>query len=124
MSKKLPALRKCQLLQDIASRDGFEFKHIQEVFEKIQEEIKELKEALDIGDIKQLKHELGDILISVVELARFLNLDAEECLESANERFERRFGYLKDYAKSINRSISELSLEEIDRVWQQSKAFD
>lgn len=124
MAQDIPALKRCQILQDIASKEGFDFKHIQEVFEKISEEIEELKEALERGNLKDLEHELGDILIAIVELARFLNLDAERCLQIANDRFERRFNYVKESAKLMGKQLSQLSLEEIDRLWQDSKALD
>lgn len=124
MAQDIPALKRCQILQDIASKEGFDFKHIQEVFQKISEEIEELKEALERGNLKDLEHELGDILIAIVELARFLNLDAERCLQIANDRFERRFNYVKESAKLMGKQLSQLSLEEIDRLWQDSKALD
>ncbi|MCS7084054.1 MAG: hypothetical protein NZL90_03605 [Aquificaceae bacterium] len=124
MAQDIPALKRCQILQDIASKEGFDFKHIQEVFQKISEEIEELKEALERGNLKDLEHELGDILIAIVELARFLNLDAERCLQIANDRFERRFNYVKESAKLMGKQLSQLSLEEIERLWQDSKALD
>ncbi len=119
--KHLPALMRSQKLQDRASQVGFDFREISEVFEKIQEELEEFKESLSKGDKENLKHEIGDILTAVVELARFVGVDAEEALQEANERFIRRFTYIEEKAKEQGRNLHDMSLEEMDRLWNEAK---
>ncbi len=120
--KSLPALARSQKLQDRASLVGFDFENIDQVFKKLEEEINELKEALSLEDKRSLEHELGDILTAVVELARFLGLDAELCLQKANDRFERRFRYMEERARLMGKSLKEMSLEEMDRLWLEAKS--
>jgi len=119
--KHLPALMRSQKLQDRASRVGFDFTDISQVFEKIEEEINELKESLQEQDRKNIEHEIGDILTAVVELARFVGVDAEQALQSANERFIRRFKYIEDRAKEMGKRLEDMSLEEMDKLWEEGK---
>lgn len=119
--RHLPALMRSQKLQDRASQVGFDFERIEQVFEKIQEEINELKESLEKNDKENVKHEIGDILTAVVELARFVGVDAEEALQEANERFIRRFSYIERKAKQMGKSLQEMSLEEMDELWREAK---
>ncbi|WP_333784539.1 nucleoside triphosphate pyrophosphohydrolase [Thermocrinis sp.] len=122
--KSLPALMRSQKLQDRASLVGFDFESIEQVFEKIEEEMKELKDAIKGGNTKEIKHELGDVLTAVVELARFLKVDAEECLQEANNRFERRFRFLERRAKELGKDLKSMTLQEMDLIWMESKRFD
>ncbi len=119
--KHLPALMRSQKLQDRASRVGFDFTDISQVFEKIEEEINELRESLQEQDRKNIEHEIGDILTAVVELARFVGVDAEQALQSANERFIRRFRYIEDRAKEMGKRLEDMSLEEMDKLWEEGK---
>ncbi len=119
--KHLPALMRSQKLQDRASRVGFDFTDISQVFEKIEEEMTELRESLENNERENLKHEIGDILTAVVELARFLGVDAEEALQEANERFIRRFRYVEKRAKEMGKRLEDMSLEEMDRLWEEGK---
>lgn len=119
--KNLPALMRSQKLQDRASRVGFDFTHISQVFDKIQEEIEELKESIEKEDRENIKHEIGDILTAVVELARFLGVDAEEALQEANDRFVRRFRYIEERAKEMGKSLEDMTLEEMDKLWEEGK---
>ncbi len=119
--RHLPALMRSQKLQDRASQVGFDFTEISQVFEKIEEEIEELKESLKEGDRENVKHEVGDILTAVVELARFLGVDAEEALQEANERFIRRFQYIERRAREMGKDVKDMSLEEMDRLWEEGK---
>jgi len=113
-----------QKLQDRASQVGFDFENINQVFEKIQEEINELKESLEKNDKENIKHEIGDILTAVVELARFVNVDAEEALQEANDRFIRRFSYIEKKAKEMGKKLEDMSLEEMDKLWLEAKALE
>ncbi len=119
--KHLPALMRSQKLQDRASRVGFDFTEISQVFDKIQEEIGELKESIEKNDRENIKHEIGDILTAVVELARFVGVDAEEALQEANERFIRRFQYVERRAKEMGKKLEDMSLEEMDELWEEGK---
>jgi len=92
--------------------------------EKLLEEIEELKGAMALKDRRELEHELGDILTAVVELGRLLGLDAELCLQKANDRFEKRFRYMEKRAKELGRNLKDMSLEEMDRLWMEAKEFD
>ena len=122
--KSLPALIRSQKLQDRASLVGFDFEKPEQVIEKIMEELQELKEAMALGDKRELEHELGDLLTAVVELGRLLRLDAELCLQKANDRFEKRFRYMERKAKELGKELREMSLEEMDKLWMESKNFD
>jgi len=122
--KHLPALMRSQKLQDRAAQAGFDFGNINQVFEKIEEEINELKEALEKGDKENVKHEIGDILTAVVELARFVGVDAEEALQEANERFIRRFSYIEKKAKEQGKKLEDMSLAEMDKLWLEAKKLE
>ncbi|WP_448583575.1 nucleoside triphosphate pyrophosphohydrolase [Thermocrinis sp.] len=122
--KSLPALMRSQKLQDRASLVGFDFESIDQVFEKIEEELQELKEAIESKNTNNIKHEMGDLLTALVELARFLKVDAEQCLQEANDRFERRFRYVERKAKELGKDLKSMSLQEMDLLWMESKRFD
>jgi tetrapyrrole methylase family protein/MazG family protein len=122
--KSLPALMRSQKLQDRASLVGFDFERPEQALEKLLEEIEELKGAMALKDRRELEHELGDILTAVVELGRLLGLDAELCLQKANDRFEKRFRYMEKRAKELGRNLKDMSLEEMDRLWMEAKEFD
>ena len=119
--KSLPALMRSQKLQDRASLIGFDFENLQQVFEKIEEELSELKEAIKTGKREDVEHELGDVLTAIVELARFLNVDAEMCLQKANDRFERRFRYMEKMAKESGKNLKDMTLKEMDELWMKAK---
>ncbi len=119
--KHLPALMRSQKLQDRASQVGFDFTDISQVFGKIEEEINELKESLEENDRENIRHEIGDILTAVVELARFVGVDAETALQEANDRFVRRFSYIENRAKEMGRKLEDMSLEEMDKLWEEGK---
>ncbi len=122
--RSLPALMRSQKLQDRASLVGFDFQEPKQVIEKLMEELQELQEAMASGSKRELEHELGDLLTAVVELGRLLRLDAELCLQKANDRFERRFRYMERRAKELGKSLRDMSLEEMDVLWQEAKRFD
>ncbi len=122
--KSMPALMRSQKLQDRASLVGFDFENIQQVFDKMQEEIQELKEAIKEGNKDNIQHEIGDVLTAVVELSRFLKVDAELALQKANDRFERRFRYMERKAKEMGIELKDMSLKEMDGLWLEAKRFD
>ena len=117
----LPALARAAKLQKKASRLGFDWPELAPVMEKLEEEVAELKEALQ-GSPEEIRHELGDVLFSVVNLARHLQLDAEQVLRQANHRFERRFQRVAEKVTASGRTIKETSPEQLDLFWEAAKA--
>ncbi len=119
--ESLPALQQAQELQKRAARVGFDWDSIEGPWRKLFEEIEELQEAVDSGTEKAVIHELGDLLIAVVNLARFLDVYAEDALRVGNWRFEQRFRQVEQQATAAGRKLSEMTLEELDELWEQAK---
>ena len=117
----LPALSRAQKLQRRAANEGFDWKHYSPVFDKLDEEVSELKQALVNEDKSQIQDEMGDILFTVVNLARHLNLDAESCLRQASGKFEKRFREVEFIYQQGNTAISEIPADELEATWQQVK---
>ncbi|MDD2496832.1 MAG: nucleoside triphosphate pyrophosphohydrolase [Desulfitobacteriaceae bacterium] len=115
----LPALHRAQKIQEKAARVGFDWPNIEGAWEKITEEMAELQESINIG--KGEKEELGDLLFAVVNVARFLHVDAEEAMRETVDKFTKRFSYIEDYAKAADRDLKELSLNEMDQLWNEAK---
>jgi len=114
----LPALSQAQEYQDRAARVGFDWPEIEGVLDKIKEEIEEIKTAeTDF----ELASEIGDLFFAIVNLARWKKVDAESALRSTNMKFKKRFAYVEQGAKKQERNLSELSLEEMDALWNQAK---
>lgn len=114
-------LAKTRALQEQAARVGFDWPHISGVFEKLDEEIGELAEAVEAGDAAQVRRELGDLMFSVVNLSRFLEACASEELEAAGRRFEVRFRCMRARLEDQGRAVQDCSLEELDGIWEQVK---
>ncbi len=119
--KNMPALLRSRKLQDRASSVGFDFQRAEQALEKIEEEIRELKQSLKNKDKQSLEHELGDILTAMVELGRLLDIDAELALHKANERFEKRFRMVESMARQMGKDLKSMSLEEMDELWKFAK---
>jgi tetrapyrrole methylase family protein / MazG family protein len=119
--KAMPALARAQSITRRASHLGFDWPNINPVWEKVSEEINELKTAVASGDKKRTGEELGDLLFSLVNLSRFLDVEAEEVLAQTNERFVRRFHYIETKLKAANKNFDQSSLEEMDRLWEEAK---
>ncbi len=118
----LPALIRAQRLQTKAARVGFDWTRWEEAWDKLQEEMGEVREALSADDAGRIADELGDLLFSMVNVARLRGLDAEECLRRAAEKFTRRFGKMEVEMKAAGRAVSEASAEDLDRAWEAAKA--
>lgn len=114
----LPALAQAQSLQRLAALVGFDWPSIEGVIEKIREELGELLQAEDYA---ARDAELGDLLFSVVNLSRWWEIDAESALRSANSRFKQRFGLIESAARESGKDLSQLSLEEMDEIWNRAK---
>ena len=119
--KSLPALQQAQELQKKVARVGFDWDSIEGPWRKLFEEIEELQEVADRGADEAVAHELGDLLIAVVNLARFLDVYAEDALRVGNRRFEQRFRQVEQQAAAAGRKLSEMTLEELDELWEQAK---
>ncbi|RKY02393.1 nucleoside triphosphate pyrophosphohydrolase [Candidatus Poribacteria bacterium] len=117
----LPSLLRARKLQSRASRVGFDWGSPEEVLPKVREELEELEGVIGSGDIRKIEEEIGDLLFAVVNLARLLRVEPEEALRKANEKFIRRFKEMERRVKSQGRDLRDLSLEEMDRIWDQIK---
>ncbi len=118
----LPALSRSQKLQLRAASAGFDWDNTSSVMDKLDEEISELRTELTIGADKQhVQAELGDLLFSIVNLARHLDIDAETALRNANTKFERRFRYIERALRDKGRVLESAGLEEMDRLWNEAK---
>ncbi len=117
----LPSLTKAQRIQEKASSVGFDWKELSPIWGKINEEIIELKEVIHSNDTNRVKDELGDVLFSIVNLARFLKIDAESALRHTIKKFEGRFKKVEDELESKGVDIQEATLEEMDRIWNEIK---
>lgn len=119
----LPALMRGQKLQKKAARVGFDWPDAKPVFDKLQEEIQELKEAVDARSSEGMKEELGDLLFTVVNLARKLGIDAEPALAAANDKFTKRFHQMESHlARSGQKLDGSLTLAQMDAAWDAIKA--
>jgi tetrapyrrole methylase family protein/MazG family protein len=114
----LPALNQAQEYQERAARVGFDWPEIEGVLDKISEEIHEVQEA---SEPEQITEELGDLFFALVNLARWKNVDAESALRATNLKFKRRFAHIEAGAKRQARNLSELSLDEMESLWQEAK---
>ena len=103
---------------------SFDWEHIGQVIDKVEEEWAELKEAIASGESKAMEDELGDVFFTLVQLSRHLQLDPEHALTSANHKFLRRFGAMKKIIEEANLNLSELSLETMETYWKKAKKLE
>jgi tetrapyrrole methylase family protein/MazG family protein len=120
--KALPALIRARKVQKRAADIGFDWDDPEGAFEKLTEETRELKEASLEADLEHIREELGDLLFSVVNVARFLDVDPENALERATEKFTERFGKMEDRARLEGKDLKDMSLSEMDDLWDRAKA--
>lgn len=117
----LPAMVKAMRLQEKARQVGFEWENKSQVWEKVEEETAELKIAVKSGDTAKMAEELGDVFFSLINYARFLQMDAETTLEITNKKFIQRFTQMEETALKSGRKLSEMTLEEMDFIWNSIK---
>lgn len=122
--KGLPALVKANRIQDKVSGIGFDWEKPEQVWEKVEEELAEFQEEVKKKDADKMEAEFGDVLFSMVNYARFLNISPENALERTNKKFIKRFQYLEEKAKGIGKSLKEMTLEEMDVFWEEAKLVD
>ncbi len=118
--KSLPSVVKATRIQEKAKQVGFEWDNIADVWKKVEEEMEELKEAETIS-LEKTEEEFGDLLFSLVNYARFLHIDAETALEKTNKKFIYRFQAMEEEAKANGKELSEMSLQEMDEMWNRIK---
>jgi XTP/dITP diphosphohydrolase len=119
--KQLPALIRAQRMQEKAANVGFDWPEFSQVWDKLEEELREFKEVLEEGDPQKSREEFGDLLFSLVNAGRFFDLNAEDSLRSTNKKFTRRFQYIEDQLDQENKTLSEATLEDMDKHWNQAK---
>ncbi|KHC92713.1 MULTISPECIES: nucleoside triphosphate pyrophosphohydrolase [unclassified Thermotoga] len=117
----VPALSMARRIQENASQVGFDWKDPEGVYEKIEEELKELKEAKDPGELEE---EFGDLLFSIVNLSRFLNVDPESALRKATRKFVERFKRMEELIEKDGLVLEELPIEKLDEYWEKAKGGD
>ncbi len=122
--RTMPALARAYRVQEKASRVGFDWGHIKDVWPKVYEELKELEEALEKKDLKKTEDELGDVLFSIVNISRFLEVNPEDALRGTIEKFIRRFRYVEQKFSEANRSMKDATLEEMDVFWNEAKKME
>ncbi len=117
----LPALIKAQRMQEKAANVGFDWPEWRQAWEKLDEELAEFKETLEHGDEENSAKEFGDVLFSMVNVARFFDLTAEDSLRKTNRKFEQRFRFVEEGLKSQGKSLKDATLQEMDGLWEASK---
>ena len=121
--RSLPALIKASRIQDKAASAGFDWEKPEQVFEKVIEEIDELKEEVKHQNSKKIELEFGDVLFSLINYARFIKVDPESALEKTNKKFINRFQYLEKEAAKEGKKLTSMTLEEMNVFWEKSKTF-
>ncbi len=118
--KSMPSLIKAMRMQDKAAQVGFDWPEKDQVWNKVEEELQEFKTA----DENNIEAEFGDLLFSLVNFARWNNINPDDALEQTNAKFKRRFEYIELQAKRNDKSLKEMTLEEMDEIWNKAKSFD
>jgi len=119
--KSLPALVKANRIQDKVSGVGFDWESPNQVWEKVEEELKEFQFEVSEGNQEAMESEFGDVLFSMVNYARFLSINPENALERTNKKFSKRFQYLETKAKTLNKDLKDMTLAEMDIFWEEAK---
>ena len=122
--KSLPALVKAYRIQDKVSGIGFDWEKAEAVFDKVKEELDELKEEVKAKNTDNIEAEWGDVIFSLVNYARFLNINPENALERTNKKFIKRFNHIERKAEEDGKRVNELTMNEMERYWQEAKLKD
>ena len=115
--KSLPAMVKAMRLQEKAKQVGFEWDNTEQVWEKVEEEMTELKSAIAGGSHAEMEEEFGDVVFSLINYARFLQIDAENALEKTNKKFIHRFTQMEEQALQSGKNLNDMTLQEMDAIW-------
>ncbi|MBC7288589.1 MAG: nucleoside triphosphate pyrophosphohydrolase [Armatimonadetes bacterium] len=124
IARGLPALQEAEKVQQRARQVGFDWPEISGVWAKVEEEVQELRRAAEGGDKLAIDAELGDLLFAVVNLARFLGIDPEQALRRATRRFVQRFREVEAAAEASGKKLQEMTLDEMDALWEAAKGGD
>ena len=119
--KSLPALVKASRIQDKVKGVGLDWEEPEQVWEKVQEELQELRDEIETGNQEKMEAEFGDVLFSMINYARFLKINPEDALERTNKKFIKRFQYLESKAAELGKSLSDMTLAEMDVFWNEAK---
>jgi len=119
--KSLPALVKASRIQEKVAGVGFDWEKPNQVWEKVEEELQEFQDEVKLGDNDEMEAEFGDVLFSLINYAKHLNINAENALERTNKKFINRFQYLEQKAKSLGKELSDMTLKEMDVYWEEAK---
>jgi tetrapyrrole methylase family protein / MazG family protein len=122
--RSMPALLKASRLTEKASRVGFDWRRTDDVFDKLDEEIAELREAVASGAKEEIEGEIGDLLFTIANIARKVNVNPEEALQSTNRKFMSRFESMESRVHERGQNLDQLSLEEMDTLWDEAKAAE
>jgi tetrapyrrole methylase family protein / MazG family protein len=122
--QSMPALLKASRLTEKASRVGFDWRRTEDVFDKLDEEMAELREAVASGEQARVHDEIGDLLFTIANIARKVNVNAEEALQSTNRKFMSRFQSMESQVHADGRNLDQLELEEMDRLWDEAKTAE
>ena len=122
--QSMPALLKASRLTEKAARVGFDWRRTEDVFDKLDEEMAELREAVASGETSKMEEEIGDLLFTIANIARKVNVNAEEALQSTNRKFMRRFESMESQVREQDKNLDQLELEEMDRLWDEAKAAE
>jgi tetrapyrrole methylase family protein/MazG family protein len=120
--REYPALMKAMEVSKRAVKVGFEWEHIDHVWDKVHEELDELREATQSGDKNEIRGEMGDLLFTLVNISRWMKVDAEESLRQMLDRFTNRFRYMETRLAEQGRPMEEVPLAELDALWDEAKA--
>jgi len=121
VAKSLPALVRCEKIQNRAAQHGFDWPEVEPVYDKVLEELDEVKEAWESGDQEHIEEEIGDLLLVAVNLARHMNVDPEQALKKSTNKFQRRFEYIEDKIETSGREVKNCELAELDNLWNEAK---
>jgi XTP/dITP diphosphohydrolase len=119
----LPALVKAFRIQDKSKSVGFEWENKEQVWDKVEEELQELKVEIETGDQNHIESEYGDLLFSLVNYGRFIGVNPEDALERTNQKFIKRFQYIEEQARKMDRKMEDMTLGEMDKLWNEAKKF-
>ena len=119
--KSLPAMVKANRIQDKVAGVGFDWEEPHQVYEKVEEELSELQVEVQHGDAERIENEFGDVLFSMINYARFLKINPENALERTNKKFIKRFQFLEQKSKELNKSLKDMTLAEMDVYWNEAK---
>jgi XTP/dITP diphosphohydrolase len=120
----LPALVKANRIQEKVRGVGFDWEYKEQVWDKVKEEVGELEIEMKAGNKKEIEHEFGDLIFSIVNAARVYHVDPESALERTNQKFIKRFNYLEEQTLLKGKSLQDMTLEEMDVYWNEAKKFD